>query len=146
MAAAPVDDPDPARRHPGALLGPLERRMLDHLWGEGAPRLVREVHGAFPALAYTTVMTTLDRLFRKGLLSRRRRGRAFAYEPRSSRADLARALVSDQVAALLSAGTASSAILSTLVQAVGSRDAALLDELEALVRAERLRLSGAGDE
>jgi predicted transcriptional regulator len=142
----------PATRHehsvPGAstlsstrpTLGPLEAKVLDHLWERREPLPVREVKSAFPALAYTTIMTTLDRLYRKGLLSRRRRGRAFCYEPRRSRAELSRELVSGQLAALLTESGASTAILSTLVQTVGSQSAALLTELEALVRAERARL------
>ena len=121
-------------------LGPLERKVLDLLWGEGRARTVRHVLPAFPELAYTTLMTTLDRLYRKGLLIRRRRGRAFAYEPRCSREQLLREAISGEVTDLLAAPGASTAILSTLVQCVGRRDAALLDELDALVQAERARL------
>jgi predicted transcriptional regulator len=127
----------PAAR-PG--LGPLETRVLELLWGQDRAVTVRNVRVAFPELAYTTLMTTLDRLYRKGVLVRRRRGRAFAYEPRCSRDELLGELVSDRVADLLVAAGASTAILSTLVHAVGRRDAALLDELDALVRAERARL------
>jgi predicted transcriptional regulator len=102
---------------------------------------VRHALPAFPELAYTTLMTTLDRLYRKGLLIRLRRGRAFAYEPRCSRDQLLSEMVSGQVTDLLSASGASRAVLSTLVHCVGRRDSALLDELEALVQAERLRLN-----
>jgi predicted transcriptional regulator len=122
-------------------LGPLETRVLELLWSRGRPVTVRHALPAFPELAYTTLMTTLDRLYRKGLLHRLRRGRAFAYEPRCSREQWLRDMVSGQVTELLSASGASSAILSTLVHCVGRRDAALLDELEALVQAERLRLN-----
>jgi predicted transcriptional regulator len=101
---------------------------------------VRHVHQAFPELAYTTLMTTLDRLYRKGVLVRRSRGRAFAYEPRCSRDELLGELVSGHVADLLAASGASTAILSTLVHAVARRDTALLDELDALVQAERARI------
>jgi len=123
-----------------AALGPLEARVLEHLWERSEPAAVREVHGAFPSLAYTTLMTTLDRLYRKGLLLRRRRGRAFCYEPRRSRDELARELISGQVAALMRGAGASSAVLSTLVATIGREGGALLDELEALARAERARL------
>jgi predicted transcriptional regulator len=100
---------------------------------------VRELQRACPGLAYTTVMTTLDRLYRKGLLLRHRDGRAFAYEPRCSRDELLSELVSGQLTDLLGASAQSSVILSTLVRAVRDTDAALLDQLDALVRAERRR-------
>jgi predicted transcriptional regulator len=121
-------------------LGPLETRVLELLWDETRAVTVRHVQVAFPELAYTTLMTTLDRLFRKGLLLRRQRGRAFAYEPRCSRGELLGELVSGHVTDLLDGSGASTAILSTLVRAVGQADATLLDELDALVQAERRRL------
>jgi predicted transcriptional regulator len=121
-------------------LGPLESKVLDLLWGRAGAATVREVQGAFPDLAYTTLMTTLDRLYHKRVLTRRRRGRAFAYEPRCSRTVMLGELISGHVADLLAASGASSAILSTLVQAVGRRDVCLLDELDALVQMERERL------
>ncbi len=121
-------------------LGTLETKVLELLWGQDSALTVRHAHQAFPELAYTTLMTTLDRLYRKGVLVRRRRGRAFAYEPRCSRDELLGEVVSGHVTDLLTASGASTAILSTLVHAVGRRDAALLDELDALVQAERARL------
>jgi len=101
---------------------------------------VRHLLPQFPALAYTTLLTTLDRLYRKGFLTRLKGGRAFAYEPRCSRERLLSELVSTQFVDVLAASRLSTPILSTLVQCVGQRDAALLDELEALVQAERLRI------
>jgi predicted transcriptional regulator len=121
-------------------LGPLEGRVLELLWGHGRAVTVRHVHSSFPDLAYTTLMTTLDRLYRKRVLLRRLRGRAFEYEPRCSRDELVGEMVSGHVADLLGAPGASTAILSTLVHAVGRRDTALLDELDALVQAERTRI------
>ena len=121
-------------------LGPLETKVLEQLWGHDRALTVRHVHVAFPKLAYTTLMTTLDRLYRKGVLLRGRRGRAFAYRPRCSRHELLGEMVSGHVADLLAAADGSKAILSTLVNAVARRDAALLDELDALVQAERARL------
>jgi predicted transcriptional regulator len=114
--------------------------VLDLLWDRGSALTVRRVQSAFPELAYTTLMTTLARLHRKGVLIRRRRGRAFTYEPRCSRNELLGELLSGHVAHLLAACGASAAILSTLVHAVGRKDAALLDESDALIRAERRRL------
>lgn len=125
-------------------LGPLEVRLLDLLWSRADAATVGDVQRACPALAYTTVMTTLDRLFRKRLLLRHRAGRAFAYQPRCSREELISELVSGQLARLLGASAHSRVILSTLVRAVRDTDAALLDELEALVQAERSQLGGRG--
>jgi predicted transcriptional regulator len=122
-------------------LGPLETKVLELLWDHGSALSVRHVQPAFPGLAYTTLMTTLDRLFRKGVLMRRRRGRAFVYEPRCSRDELLGELLSGRVAELLAASGANVAVLSTLVHAVGQQDAALLDELDALIHAERSRLN-----
>ncbi|MGC8519159.1 MAG: BlaI/MecI/CopY family transcriptional regulator [Steroidobacteraceae bacterium] len=124
-------------------LGPLERRVLAVLWERGRASTVRHVHASFPQLAYTTLMTTLDRLYRKGVLHRCRLGRAFGYEPRCTRDQLLGQMMSGQVIDLLGVCGDSSALLSTLVQAVGHADVELLDELEALVHAERLRLQGA---
>jgi predicted transcriptional regulator len=124
----------------GAVLGPLETRLLELLWTERGPATVSQIRGALPELAYTTIMTTLDRLYRKGLLLRDKDGRAYAYAPRYTRAELLGELISGQIADLLAAAGEGTALLSTLVRTVGRTDAALLDELDALVQAERLRL------
>ena len=120
--------------------GPFELKVLGVLWQRGRTSTVRHVQPSFPGLAYTTVMTTMDRLYRKGVLRRFRLGRAFGYEPRCSRDELFGRMVSGQVTDLLAACGDSTVLLSTLVHAVGHADAELLDELEALVRAERARL------
>ena len=75
-------------------LGPLEQRVLELLWQRPGRRSVREVQAALGGeLAYTTVMTTLDRLYKKGLLERRRDGRAYRYAARSTRAAFAAGLL-----------------------------------------------------
>jgi predicted transcriptional regulator len=86
------------------------------------------------------MMTTLDRLYRKGLLIRCRRGRAFEYQSRCSRDELLGEMISGHVTDFLAASVVSTAILSTLVDVVGRRDASLLDELDALVQAKREQL------
>jgi predicted transcriptional regulator len=71
-------------------LGELEGEIMRILWRRGDPATVREVHGAVGAkrdLAYTTVMTVMERLWRKGLLRREPRGRAFQYLPKVSEAE-----------------------------------------------------------
>jgi len=122
------------------VLGPLETRLLELLWAQPRAATVRDIRRALPELAYTTIMTTLDRLYRKRLLLRHKDGRAFAYTPRCTRSELLSELISAHVADLLTAAEEGTVLLSTLVHAVGRTDVALLDELDALVQAERLRL------
>jgi predicted transcriptional regulator len=121
-------------------LGPLETKLLEFLWAQAHAVTVREVQIALPELAYTTIMTTLDRLYRKGLLLRYKDERAFTYRPRCTRDELLSELVSRHVTDLLAASQQSTVVLSRLVRVVAGTDAALLDELDALLQAERLRL------
>lgn len=120
-------------------LGPLEGRVLEELWARGTPATVRDLQASFPQLAYTTLMTTLDRLHRKGLLARQLSGRAFQYEPRLAREQFLGEIASDSLVSLLPSDGSSRPILSMFVEAVGRRDAAVLDELESLVREARKR-------
>jgi predicted transcriptional regulator len=123
-------------------LGPLETRLLEVLWARKGAATVSDVQRTCPGFAYTTIMTTLDRLYQKGLLVRNLQGRAFAYQPRCSRDTLISELVSRHVTQLLGASGETNVILSTLVRAVGDIDATLLDELDELVRAQRAKLRG----
>lgn len=128
---------DPLR----AALGNLEREVMDAVWSDGEST-VRQVQAALARpVAYTTVMTTLDRLFKKGFVARTRVGRAFVYRAVQTREQTEAAVASGMVSGLLSAG-ARVPILSNLVDAVGSQDdgAALLDTLEEMVRDKRRRL------
>ena len=118
-------------------LGHLERDVMEILWRDGR-MTVRHVQGrlARPA-AYTTVMTTLDRLFKKGFVHRQREGRAFIYRPSCTRAEIEAAVAKRLVSGLLQQAGAARPLLSNLVDAVADEDAGLLDELEALVKAKR---------
>ena len=68
-------------------LGELERAVMEVLWDRGTPATVREVAEALRDrdLAYTTVMTVLDRLAGKDMVERERAGRAWSYRPAASR-------------------------------------------------------------
>jgi len=124
-------------------LGPLEIQIMEAVWtaGEGSVRDVGERLGS--KLAYTTVMTTLDRLFKKGLLDRRKSERAFLYSARVSNEEWERRRAGDLVAGFLGgAQPARELLLSSLVDAVGQHDAVLLDELEEKIRRKRLELAG----
>ena len=74
---------------------PLELACLKALWQlqEGKVKAVQEVVALSRPLAYTTIMTVLDRLVRKGKLTRRKVGRAFVYSPEASRDAMRRAAV-----------------------------------------------------
>jgi BlaI family transcriptional regulator, penicillinase repressor len=127
-------------RRPGAMvegaLGHLEREILNRLWADPAPLSVRALEASFGgALAYTTLMTTLDRLHRKGLVDRDRAGRAFLYRARFTREQLDNGVATDLIDAMLGTGPdAARPVMSTFVDAVEQRDAALLDELAKLIR------------
>src|ERR1700685_4616209 len=120
--------------------GPLEQRMLDRLWARGSATVRDLVEAGCQNLAYTTVMTTLDRLFKKGLLTRSEEGRAFRYVPRFSREDLNREAAGHALRQLLDASPASSLPLSFLVEILGERDAQLLDDLRKVVESKRREL------
>ena len=110
--------------------GPLEVRVLEALWARQAPACVRDLQPHFDGVAYTTLMTTLDRLFRKGT-------------PKSSQQELMSELAGSTFATLLPGDAAAvRPILSMFVDTVGDRDHALLDELEQLVKARRDELKG----
>ena len=79
-------------------LGELERAVMDHLWDAATPQTVRQVHEALAArreLAYTTVMTVLQRLARKGLVIQIRADRAHQYTPAHGRDELVAGLMVD---------------------------------------------------
>lgn len=74
---------------------PLELLCLNALWslGEGGVGDVRRLVGQSRPLAYTTIMTVLERLVRKGRIARRKAGRAFVYSPATSRDELRRTAI-----------------------------------------------------
>ena len=127
------------------LLGPLEVQVMEVLWTAGE-RSVREVVEQLDRkLAYTTVMTTLDRLFKKGLLDRQKSERAFLYTPRVSHDEWERQRAGDLVAGMLAGSQPSrELLLSSLVDAVGQHDASLLEQLEEKIRRKRKEISKRG--
>jgi predicted transcriptional regulator len=125
--------------------GHLERDVMEVVWRVQATT-VREVQAALPRrVAYTTVMTTLDRLFKKGFVSRSRSGRAFVYRALQTRQQTEAAVASGMISGLF-AGAAAKPILSNLVDVVGSQDdgADLLNALEEMVRDKRRRMQRDG--
>ena len=122
-------------------LGPLEREVMESIWRrpEESGVSVRDIHLAFGGrLAYTTLMTTLDRLHKKGLLERRKEGRAFFYSPRFSPDEFERSVAREMINKLLGRGPDGvDPILACIVDAVGEHDRALLDELDRLIKEKR---------
>jgi BlaI family penicillinase repressor len=78
---------------------PLELECLRVLWamGEGNARSVREALAPGRTLAYTTVLTLLERLAKRGQLSRRKDGRSFIYKPIQDRELMRQAAVAELV-------------------------------------------------
>ena len=86
-------------------LGSLEREVLEKMWALGREVTVRELQESLGgSLAYTTLMTTMDRLFKKRLLGRRRDGRAFVYAPRITPDQLRQDVAADLIGSLLGRG------------------------------------------
>jgi predicted transcriptional regulator len=118
---------------------------MEILWAHGESSVHDVVQRLGRPLAYTTVMTTLDRLFKKQLLVRRKWERAFWYAPRWTRLEWERKRAGDFVAGFMASPEASGELLiSSLVDAVGKYDTALLDELEKKIRSRRRELSRRG--
>ena len=119
-------------------LGTLERRVLDAIWTSGEAS-VRDVQRALgDDSAYTTIMTTLDRLHRKRLLTRRKEGRGFLYTPAVSREEFEAAVAKDVIGGMLDRDA--SPMIACIVDAVTEHDRQLLDDLERLVREKKRQL------
>lgn len=85
------------------ILGDLEHAVMNVLWARSAPTPVRDVHEALArdrGIAYTTVMTVLDRLAKKGIVTRQLEGRAWLYQPARSRLALYADTVTEALATL----------------------------------------------
>lgn len=112
-------------------LGDLERAVMDHLWGADQPQTVRQVHEALATqreLAYTTIMTVLQRLARKNLVVQIRADRAHQYVPTHGRDELVAGLMVDALAQAADSGDRQAALVH-FVERVGA------DEADALRRA-----------
>jgi len=127
-------------------LGPLETRVLEVLCQNGHAT-VREVlaMGGLQS-AYTTIMTTLDRLYKKGLLDRAADpgSRAFRYRLKSNIQELYQAIVGDDLNRLLASSADPSLPVSFLVDVVSEHDPNLLEELRRAVNRKRRELLARG--
>src|SRR5262249_20810474 len=82
-------------------LGTLERDVMAIPWGQEEMSVRDACERLGSTVAYTTVMTTMDRLYKKGLLSRRKSGRAFIYRATASRRELEGAVAAELVEGLI---------------------------------------------
>jgi predicted transcriptional regulator len=114
-------------------LGELEAAVMDVVW-KHAPVTAREVCDRMKGRwerAYTTIMTTMDRLFRKGLLRRQKEGLAWQYHPVLSAQQFDRAMADSLASRILLADQDTA--LHAFVDAAAKVDVALLERLRQLI-------------
>lgn len=118
------------------VLGHLEEAVVELLWAQPS-QTVNDVETRLRRrreIAHTTVLTTLDRMYRKGYLTREKRGRAFVYTPRYSPKEFQRGMACEVLGALLRHSSESA--ISTFVDLV-AKNPDSFHQLEALVREKR---------
>ena len=122
-------------------LGHLERELMDVVW-QRKDASVRDVHEQIERrLAYTTVMTTLDRLHRKGILARVQQGRAFVYTAKVSREQIAQNALHRVLARVADSFRNQTApVMACLLDAVSEQDLMTLDDLEKMIQERRRAL------
>ena len=116
--------------------GDLEAVIMDRVWEHAEPVTVRELHSELSAgrvIAYTTVMSTMDNLHRKGWLNRVKEGKAYRYSPSASRAEYSARLMRE---ALADGGDTEMVLSHFLAQIDGEESEALRSALSRL-RGER---------
>jgi predicted transcriptional regulator len=124
---------------PPGPLGPLERQIHRAVWERGNATVREVLEDGTIWQTYSTIMTTMDRLFRKGFLSRTLEGKAFRYSARCSPEEAERMATMNGIRQLLGSEYAS-LHLSYFVEAVGAQDEKLLEKLQALVERQRAEL------
>lgn len=120
MSEKPADPGGDAARRPA---GELEAAVMAVLQAAGSPLSPAEVRGRLGGdLAYTTVVTILSRLHAKGVLDRRKAGRAFRYVPVADEPGLA----ARRLARMLDAEPDREAVLARFVSGLSGKDEKLL--------------------
>ncbi len=121
-------------------LGELETELMERVWAHkevSVRDLYQEMDGR---LAYTTLMTTLDRLYKKGLFSRRKEGKAYFYSAVLNEQQYQESLTQHFFGMVLHDRKNSSAVLSRFVAAVSETDREMLEQLDEIVKAKRREL------
>jgi len=124
---------------PAGPLGPLERQIHHAVWARGNATVREVLEDGTIWQTYSTIMTTMDRLFRKGILDRVLEGKAFRYSARFSPEEVERGAAMNGIRQLLGSEYAS-LHLSYFVEAVSAKDEKLLEELQTLVERQRAEL------
>ena len=119
------------------VLGELETRVMELLWNEHPISVRTACDRLGGGHAYTTIMTTLDRLHKKRLLRRRKDGNAFLYEPAMDRAEYQRRIVEAALTPLMEQGA--TPVLAAFVEVAADLDEANLVQLERLIAKHRSR-------
>ncbi|HCG79528.1 MAG TPA: TrmB family transcriptional regulator [Oceanospirillales bacterium] len=119
------------------ILGELEKQVLNHLWSAGEAD-AKQIHAAFSAgrsSSLNTIQSTLDRLYKKQLLSRSKQGHAFAYRTRVDREDLIAQLIRNITSDLVSHDSQS--LMAAFVSLSADLGDDELDRLEAMIQNHR---------
>ncbi len=123
-------------------LGELESKVMECLWGapgssvKGIWERLSSERSERP-LAYTTIMTTMDRLYQKGLLRRVKVGKAFLYEPRFSREEFEEIVTEEVLRGL--ASSANEFLMSAFLDLLSRRDPDSLSRLEEMIQQKRTK-------
>ena len=126
----------PGARGAGHVLGELESAVMEILWTEPG-QTVNVVEWQLRDkrdIAHTTVLTTLDRMYRKGYLTREKQAKAFVYSPRYTRSEFERIMAQEVLGALI--GHSAETAVSTFVDLI-SNDPGALEQLEEKIREKR---------
>jgi predicted transcriptional regulator len=121
------------------MLGKLEAQVMEAVWEAPGPVCVDDVREALSAggkeAAYTTIMTTLSRLFSKGLLARVQQGKAYFYTARVTRRELTSGVTKQVIDSLLT--TFAEPAMAYFVEALGEDDPGKLDALAAMIERQK---------
>ena len=128
----------PGANRAAHVLGELESAVMQILWNESGLSVsaVEDELRKRRNIAHTTVLTTLDRMHRKGYLVREKQGKAFVYSTRYSQEEFERGMAHEVLGALLNHYRTPA--LSAFVDLVGENEHTL-DQLEAMIREKRRR-------
>lgn len=126
----------PSHKGVKQVLGELESAVMNLLWQQPAQTVlgVEEKLRHTRDIAHTTVLTTMDRMYRKGYLKREKQSKAFVYSPNYSQEEFEQGVAQEVLGALI--GGLGESALSTFVDLV-SEDDEQLDRLEALIKQKR---------
>ena len=121
------------------MLGKLETQVMDAMWAASEPLCVEEVRSSLEeagkSAAYTTVMTTLGRLHKKGLLSRDMKGKAYYYTPNVTRKELSTSISKQVIDGLLT--TFAEPAMSYFVEALSDDHPDKLDALAEMIERKK---------